>query len=82
MQFQQFKKLFPDLSTPVNFFTDDCEQVNFIDTDCNLVEFTTSVTARCGCCSETISHSGELNHFIDNLSESDFNELIELLKTK
>lgn len=81
-QSQQFKTLFPDLSTVHHFFTDDCQLTTFIDTESNLVEFTTTVTARCGCCSDSEFHSQELESFMDSLSESDFELLVEELKSK
>lgn len=82
MQFQQFITQFPELTTSLNFFTEDCEQVNFIDTESNTIEFTRTVTARCGCCSDFEQFDDNLDHFIDSLSESDFKELMEELKSK
>jgi len=81
-QSQQFKTLFSDLTTTLHFFTDDCQMVNFIDTESDLVEFTTTVTARCGCCSDSESHSQDMESFMDSLSESDFELLVEELKSK
>ena len=74
-----FKKQFPELCSAVNFFTDDCEQVNFIDVESNLVEFTTTVTARCGCCSDVKEHAASLDEFFEFISDEDFEILIEQL---
>lgn len=76
-KFEQFKAQFPDLCGVVNFFTDDCEQVNFIDVDADLVEFTTSVTARCGCCSDIEPHSSSLSEFLECMSDTDFELLVK-----
>ena len=76
----QFKNQFPEFCGVVNFFTDDCEQVNFIDVESNLVEFTTTVTAQCGCCSEIETHSESLIYFLELMSDEDFEMLIKTIK--
>lgn len=81
-QFQQFKSHFPELTTSLSFFTEDCELITFIDTNSNQLEFTRTVTARCGCCSDSEQFDDDLDHFIDALSETDFHELMEELKSK
>jgi hypothetical protein len=81
-QFQQFKDQFPELTTALKFYTEDCETVTFIDMDSNRVEFSRSVTSSCGCCSEYEQFDDDLDHFIDHLSESDFQELVTELKSK
>jgi hypothetical protein len=81
-QFQQFQSQFLELTTALNFYTEDCETVTFIDTDSNRVEFNRSVTSSCGCCSEYEQFDDDLDHFIEHLSESDFQELLTELSTK
>jgi hypothetical protein len=76
----QFKNQFPEFCGVVNFFTDDCEQVNWIDVESDLVEFTTSVTASCGCCSDIESHSASLDEFFEFMSDEDFEMLVKQLK--
>jgi hypothetical protein len=73
-----FKSKFPDFCGTVGFFTDDCQMVNFIDVESDLVEFTTSVTANCGCCSDTEQHMVTLSEMFDDMSESDFEEFIKM----
>jgi hypothetical protein len=81
-KFKQFQSEFPELTTALNFYTEDCETVTFIDTDSNRVEFTRSVTASCGCCGEYEQYDDDLDNFIEGLSETDFQELLIELKQK
>jgi hypothetical protein len=76
---EKFKSQFPNFSGVVNLFTDDCQQVNFIDTDTDLVDFTTTSTARCGCCIDTEQQSEDLSDFLNGLSDNDFELLINSL---
>jgi hypothetical protein len=76
---EKFKSQFPNFSGQVNLFTDDCQQVNFIDTDTDTVDFTTTFTARCGCCSDCESHTIDLGEFLNELSDDDFELLINSL---
>ena len=76
---EKFKSQFPNFSGVVNLFTDNCQQVNFIDTDTDLVDFTTTFTARCGCCSDTEQQSEDLSDFLNGLSDNDFELLINSL---
>lgn len=80
--FTRLKQLFPDFVGAVNFFTEDCEQVNFISFENNSVEFTKTVTAFCGCCSDIIEREENLDWFVNFLSDSDFEELIFELTQK
>jgi hypothetical protein len=76
---EKLKSQFPNFSGVVNLFTDDCQQVNFIDTDTDLVDFTTTFTARCGCCSDIEQQSENLSDFLNRLSDNDFELLINSL---
>jgi hypothetical protein len=76
---EKFKSQFPNFSGQVNLFTDDCQQVNFIDVDTDTVEFTTTSTARCWCCSYCESHTIDLGEFLNELSDDDFELLINSL---
>jgi len=76
---EKFKSQFPNFSGVVNLFTDDCQQVNFIDTDTDLIDFTTTFTARCGCCIDTEQQSEDLSDFLNGLSDNDFELLINSL---
>ena len=76
---EKFKSQFPNFSGQVNLFTDDCQQVNFIDTDTDTVDFTITITARCGCCSDTESHTEDVSEFLNGLSDDDFDTLINQL---
>ena len=76
---EKFKSQFPNFSGQVNLFTDDCQQVNFIDTDTDTVDFTSTITARCGCCPDTESHTIDLGEFLNTLSDDDFDTLINQL---
>jgi len=78
--FTILKQHFPDFVGSVNFFTEDCDQVNFISIETNTVEFTKTVTARCGCCSDIEEHEADLDWFVNCLSESDFEEFLSTLK--
>ena len=73
---EKFKSQFPNFSGQVNLFTDDNQQVNFIDTDTDTVDFTTTCTARCGCCLDIESHTIDLGEFLNTLSDDDFTLLI------
>ena len=76
---EKFKSQFPNFSGVVNLFTDDCQQVNFIDTDTDTVDFTTTITAPCGCCPDIESHTIDLGEFLNTLSDDDFDILINQL---
>lgn len=85
-QFQQFKSNFPDLTTSLNFFTEDSETITFIDVETNRIEFLKVVTLSCGCCGDYELREDDLDYFINFMSSSDFDDLIqelkELIKTK
>ena len=80
--FTRLKQLFPDFIGAINFFTEDCEQVNFISLETNSVEYTKTVTASCGCCSDTEQREANLDWFVNCLSDSDFEELLFELTQK
>lgn len=63
------------------FLTDDCEEIQDICTKTNQIWTRKFVTASCGCCSESIEDTEDLDWFIDHMSETDFNEFIEHIQT-
>ena len=80
--FTRLKQIFPDFIGAVTFFTEDYEQVNFISLETNSVEYTKTVTASCGCCSDIEEREANLDWFVDCLSDSDFEELLFELAQK
>lgn len=81
-QFNRFKTLFPDLTASLDFYTEHCETITFIDVESNRIEFIKSITLSCGCCGEYEQFDDDLDHFIGFLSDSDFQELTDILKNK
>lgn len=80
-QLEQLVEQFPTFSGPIYLFDDDCRQITWLDVEGNNIEYIVSTTARCGCCSDIEDISSDLS-FIDNMSENDFNDLIEELSRK
>jgi hypothetical protein len=72
-----FKAKFPDFIGAVDFFTFDCEQVNFINVEDSFVEYTTTISARCGCCSDIEEHIASLDEFFEFMADEDFDLLCE-----
>ena len=77
---QIFKSQFPNFIGVVNFFTSDCEQLNFIDVEEDTVEFTRTVSASCGCCSEIEEREESLSFIMDGMMDDEFQDLLNLLK--
>jgi hypothetical protein len=77
---QIFKLEFPEFIGVVDFFTSDCEQVNFIDVESDTVEFTRTITARCGCCSDIEEREESLSFIMDFMTDDEFQDLILLIK--
>jgi len=77
---QIFKSQFPEFIGVVNFFTSDCEQLNFINVEADTVEFTRTVTATCGCCSDIEEREESLSFIMDNMTDDEFQDLILLIK--
>ena len=77
---QIFKSKFPEFKGVVDFFTSDCEQLNFIDVPNDTVEFTTTFTLSCQCCTDIDQREESLSHLMDDMSDSEFEELLELIK--
>jgi hypothetical protein len=65
---QIFKSQFPGFKEAFHFFTSDCEQINFIDVESDTVEFTRTVTARCGCCSDIEEREESLSFIMDGMN--------------
>jgi hypothetical protein len=76
---QIFKSQFPNFIGVVNFFTSDCEQLNFINVEDNLVEFTRTVVASCGCCSEIVEREESLSFIMDGMTDDEFQDLLNSL---
>jgi hypothetical protein len=64
----------------LDMFTEDAETILFIDLDDDRIEFHVTVTASCGCCGETEFREDSLTHFLEFISDSDFEELLSLIK--
>ena len=77
---QIFKSKFPEFKGVINFFTSDCEQLNFLDVPNDTIEFTTTFTLSCGCCSDWNQNESDLSHIMDLMSDSEFEDLLELFK--
>ena len=63
------------------FFTEDCENITDICIETNQIWTWKSFTASCGCCSDTTEDIEDLDWFIDHMSETDFTEFLEQVKT-
>ena len=79
---QTFKSQFPNFKGVVDFFTSDAEQLNFIDVLNGTVEFTTTVTASCGCCSEVEEREESLSFIMDGMTDDEFQDLVTLVSLK
>jgi hypothetical protein len=75
-----FKLQFPNFKGVINFFTSDCEQLNFIDVETDTVEFTRTITASCGCCSDIEEREESLSFIMDGMMDDEFEDLLNLLK--
>ena len=76
---QEIKKYYDNNNFKV-FFTDDCENITRIDFENGIVFYFRYVTASCGCCSEMEDCETDLNHFLEYLSDSDYELLLDELK--
>ena len=76
---QEIKKYYDDSNFKL-FFTNDCENIVKIDFENEIVFYFTSVTASCGCCSEIEDCETGLNHFLEYLSDSDYEMFLNELK--
>lgn len=76
---QELKKYY-DNDKFKGFYTDDCENVTQIDFDKETVFYYVYVTASCECCSYPEDRDTELNHFLQYLSDSDYEMLLDELK--
>ena len=63
------------------FFTDDCETITDLCIETNQIWTWKSFTLSCGCCSDTTEDIEDLDWFIDHMSETDFDEFLEHVKT-
>ena len=63
------------------FFTEDCETITDLCIETNQIWTWKSFTASCGCCSDTTEDIEDLDWFIDHMSETDFDEFVEHVKT-
>ena len=58
----------------------DGTTIFFIDVDTDRVEGCRSVTASCGCCSETIDWESELSYELEYMDDIDYQDLVEELR--
>ena len=79
MKFQEIKDKFKGISGSINLYIDGTT-IFFIDVDSDRVEGYRSVTASCGCCSETIDWESELSYELEYMEDDDYKELIEELE--
>jgi hypothetical protein len=63
------------------FFTEDCETITDLCVETNQIWTWKSFTASCGCCSDTTEDIEDLDWFIEHMSETDFDEFVEHVKT-
>lgn len=63
------------------FFTEECEYVSQIDFEKEIVFYYVYVTDYCGCCSRIDDRDISLDDFLKYLSESDYNLLLDEIKT-
>ena len=62
------------------FYTDDAENIKSIDFDNEDVHYFTYVSLNCGCCIEQVDDTFTLTEFLENLSDRDFELLLNSFK--
>lgn len=77
---KQLLKTYYDNDKFKGFYTEHCENITQIDFDGETVFYYVYVTASCGCCSYTEDREHELNYFLNYLTDSDFEMLLNELK--
>ena len=78
---QEIKKYYDNSNFKI-FFTDDCESIVQIDFENEIVFYFVYVTTSCGCCSEIEDHEKDLNHFLEYLSDSDYEMFLDEIKER
>jgi hypothetical protein len=76
---QELKKHY-DKDNFKGFYTDDCESVTQINFDEETVFYYVYVTASCECCSYPEERETDLSHFLQYISDSDFEMILDELK--
>lgn len=52
----------------------------FVDVDYDRIEGYRTVTASCGCCSDTIDYETNLSHEVEYMDDVDFDQLLDELR--
>ena len=79
---QIFKSKFPEFIGAVEAYKydnygDTSEIINFISVPGNYANYTYYFTAECGCCSDSDTDTELLAHVLDDMSDTEFNELCD-----
>lgn len=73
---QMLKEEFSGVCGAINLYIDGIT-IFYVDVDADRVEGYKTVTARCGCCSDTIDWESDLSYEIEVMDDMDFKDLID-----
>jgi hypothetical protein len=78
-RFEMIQSEFSGVCGPLELYVDGTSFF-FVDVDGGRLEGYRDVTARCGCCSETVDVDADLSYEVEYMDDMDFSELIEALR--
>lgn len=78
-RFDRIREEFSGVYGAIDMYIDDTKFF-FVNVDDDRIEGYRTVTASCGCCSDTIDYENELSYEVEYMDDVDFDELLDELR--